>query len=118
MNYKQKNNARKDVLGLFRSNYNEGCVKITNETKEHFRVKCEVAHFYKKQNYMVWCEPTLIGWKQSRPDLLVLHPNGDAYIIEILATETEKKFSHKEIDYPLPIRKIYVKDFKYEDFAI
>lgn len=114
-NWKDKKDAYKRVLGLFRASYGEGVIKLSNETIEHFTVKCQVAHFYKKNGYKVWCEPVMRG---CRPDLLVLHSNGDAYIVEILKSETEKRFNKKLDVYPLPIRKVYVKEFDYNTFGI
>jgi len=115
MNYKQKNEAHKEVKGLFKANYPKGCIKMSNETPEHFNVKSMVAFKYYKNGWEVYSEAVLKNG--HRPDLVVVS-GSVAMIVEILATETEEKFLHKLGKYPLPIRKVYVKDFKYEDFCI
>lgn len=95
MNYKAKISARKELLGHFRSNFPEGCIKLTNETKEHFRVKCEVAHWFKKQGYDVWSE-CVFKTTDRRPDLLALHSGGRCVAIEVLHSESEKKRATKK----------------------
>jgi hypothetical protein len=115
MNYLEKKNAYKRNMGLFRATSGEGCVKYSNETIEHFTVKCQVLHYMKKSGWSCWCEPVLNGNK-GRPDLIALHKNGDIYAIEVLKSETEKRFNEK--DYPIPIIKVYVKGFDYNKFCI
>lgn len=115
INYKDKIDAYKRNLGLFRATSSEGSVKYSNETIQHFTVKCQVLHYLKKSGWSVWCEPVLTSHK-GRPDLIALHRNGDAYIVEVLKSETEKRFNEK--DYPLPIIKVYVKDWNYDTFCI
>lgn len=114
-NWKEKKDAYKRNLWLFRATSGEGCVKYSNETIEHFTVKCQVLHYLKKSGWSVWCEPVLVNNK-GRPDLIALHQNGDAYCVEVLKSETEKRFNEK--DYPLPIIKVYVKEFDYNTFCI
>jgi hypothetical protein len=115
MNYLQKIKANKDIRSLFRQNYPEGCIKVTSEALNHFTVKCQVAHWFKKQGFDIYCEPSFKNG--SRPDLLVCNQQGDAYIVEILSSETEKRFQEKIKSYPeLTIVKVYAKDFDYDNF--
>lgn len=113
--YEMRKDALKGVLGLFRASYPEGCIKLSNETIEHFTVKAQVGHFFKKNDYKVWSEPVL---SSGRPDLLVLHKSGIAYIIEIVHSEKEASILKKKLKYPLDIITISTKDWNYDTFAI
>lgn len=113
-NYQEKNNAYKEVLGLFRANYGRNLIKISNESLDHFRVKCEVCMWLWKNGWDVYTECTFKSG--GRADVVGVHKNGDAYIFEVLKSETEKRFNEK--NYPLPIIKVYVKDWDYSTFGI
>jgi len=88
-NYKDKLLEVKRVLNLFKANYSEGCIKITKQESElHARVKAQVAHYLKSNNYKVWSEPTFKSG--GRADLVAIHPNSMSFVFEILVSESEK----------------------------
>lgn len=116
MNRKQKNDAYKAVLGLFRANYGAGLIKLSNESKKHFICKCEVAFWFYKSGWKVYTEPSFRSPYSGRADLVVVHTNGDAYAVEILCSETEKRFNNKE--YPLPIIKIEADKWDFDSFCL
>lgn len=119
MNYQDKQLERKRIKGFFLNNFPEGCIKITKgESELHARVKLQVAHWLKSNDYEVWSEPTLNGL-QKRPDLLCLHKSGNiAYILEIVKSEPESSLIKKSKDYPLPIIVVNAKDFDYDKFKL
>ena len=115
MNYLQKKDAYKRSLGLLGQHYGSGLIKLSNETIEHFTVKCQVAHYCYKNGWQVFSECNLKGG--GRADLVILNKaNGDIYAIEVLKSETEKMCNEK--NYPIPIIKVYVKGFSYDTFKI
>lgn len=118
MNFEEKNIERKRIKSLFIASYPEGCIKITKgEGRIHAKVKGESAQWLKTNNWEFWSEPTLVGQK-GRPDFVCLHQNGNsAFILEIVSSESEASIKLKEEKYPLPVKVIIAKDFKYEDFC-
>jgi len=118
MNYIKKLEERKKILNLFSASYPEGCLKWSNESLEHFRVKAEVFHYLKSNSYKVWSE-VVLKHHQQRPDILCLHKKGNsAYIIEIKKSEPESSLKLKSEEYPLPIIVVNAKDFKIEEFKL
>ena len=114
-NWKDKKDAYKRVLGLFRASYGKNLIKISNETLEHFIVKCQVSKWFWDNGWDTYSEASFKSG--GRADIVVVNPKtGDSYAVEILCTETEKRFNEK--DYPLPIIKVYVKDWNYVSFCI
>lgn len=116
MNYKNKIDAYKRNLGLLGAHYAMGLVKMSNEKREHFLTKSDVAFWFYKNGWDVLSECSFKSPYSGRADLVVIHKNGDAYAVEILCSETEKRFNEK--DYPFPIIKVYVKDWNYDTFCI
>jgi hypothetical protein len=116
MNYLQKREQGKKISELFRANYPAGCIKLSNETLSHFTVKCQLAHWFYKNGYQVYSEASLKG-TNCRPDLFIRNDTS-CYIVEVLQTETDKKFEEKLKKYPkdIPIIKVKVKDFDYDNF--
>jgi hypothetical protein len=115
MNRQEKNQLyienRKKIL----PQYGQGCVKITNETLEHFLVKSQVMYWLHLNKWETYSECFIQGSK-ARPDIVALNKNGMAYCIEILKSESDKMCDTK--DYPFPIIKVYVKDFDYKTFCL
>jgi len=116
MNYQDKIKLVREVMSSFNSNYAEGCVKITEKESElHARVKCQVCHWLKCNQYQCWTEINLKNNK-GRADIIALHHSGIAYIFEILVSESEKDLLLK--DYPIQIIPVLAKEFNYETFCI
>lgn len=119
MNYKNKIEETKRILGSFRSSYPKGCIKITKmESKEHARVKTEVALFLLKNDYHVWSEATFKKPYKGRCDLIAVHKSGISYCFEIVSSEKEKSLLQKAQNYPTDIIAVDVKTFKFEEFEI
>ena len=118
MNYNNKLKERKRILGLFQGHSQEGTLKWSNESYDHFKTKAEVFHYLKSNDYLVWSEPVL-KITHKRPDLVCLHKKGTvAYIIEIKKTETENSLKSKLDTYPLPIIVVDTKTFNFKEFKL
>jgi hypothetical protein len=104
--------ASKREIGV---SYGTGLIKLSNETLEHFLVKCQVAYYLYKNGWEVHSECQFRNNK-GRADLVALHKNGSAWCIEITHSESDKKLSQK--DYPFPIIKVPTKGFIYNKFCI
>lgn len=117
MNYQDKINMQKEILGLFRANYSQGTVKLTKgENRLHRQVKCDVVGYLLDNGFKVWTEATLKYG--GRPDIVCMKGH-IAYIIEVTNTEKEKSIINKRKKYPnIPIIVVNVKDFKYEEFCL
>jgi hypothetical protein len=116
MNQKAKKDARMAFISRVRTPYPRGCIKLSNESLTHFTVKCQVAHWFYKNGWEVYSEADFKGTYSGRADLVVYHSNGDCYAVEILSSETEKRFSEKK--YPIPIIRVDTKTFDYTKFCI
>jgi hypothetical protein len=118
MNYKEKNEELKRVRGLFRQNYPEGCVKVTRgESRLHRQIKCDICGWLKENNFKFWTEPNLIN-NSGRPDIICLHSNGSAYIIEVIVSENGESINLKSNKYPLSIIVIDASKFDYIKFCL
>ena len=117
MNYKDKINLQKEILGMFKANYSQGTVKITTgENRLHRQVKCDVVGYLLDAGFKVWTEATLKNG--SRPDIVCMHGH-IAYIIEIVNSEKEASILNKKKKYPnIPMIVVDANKFKYEDFCI
>jgi len=104
--------ASKREIGV---SYGTGLIKLSNETLEHFLVKCQVCYYLYKSGWEVHTECQFRRFK-GRADIVALHKNGDAYCIEVTHSETDKKLSQK--DYPFTIIKVPTKGFDYSKFCI
>ena len=117
MNYLQKQASRKALNDLISHTYPEGCCKCTSETKEHYLAKAAIVHWLKNNGYDVYTEASFRAY--GRADIIALHSNGYAYIIEVLCSEKEKTFESKVGKYPnLTVVKVYTKDFDYDTFEL
>jgi hypothetical protein len=115
MDYKAKKAsylALKREIGV---SYGRNLIKLSNESLEHFLVKCQVAYYLYKSNYEVLTECQFRNHK-GRADVVGIHKNGSAWCFEITCSETDKKLSQK--DYPFPIIKVPTKGFVYDEFCI
>lgn len=110
---------RKSTLDLFNQRTisgKQGFVKIWGNENGHCRDSHELTKFLvcKKlrfeYGFEIWTEVELKNNK-GRLDILCIDQIGNGFIIEILDTETEAKFSSKLETYPLPIIKVYVGKF-------
>lgn len=119
MNKLEKLKNRRNVLDLFETNSINGkqsYCKIWGNEKGHCSDYHELTKFLvcKKLKFVYGCEFwTEIVFKKSkcRADILCIDKSGNGIIIEILDSESEEKFSVKLEKYPLPIHKVYVKNF-------
>lgn len=118
MNKLEKLKNRRNVLDLFETNSisgKMGFVKIWGGSKGHCNDSHELVKFLvcKKLKFVYgfefWTE--VIFKNKCRADILCIDSNGEGTIVEVLDTESEEKFSVKLEKYPLPIHKVYVKDF-------
>lgn len=120
MNYTEKIQEIKRIKSLFLNPYGEGLLKITSgESELHARVKAQVFHYLKSNDYEVYSEVNLRGYPR-RVDIFAIHPSTQALIIEILASESEIKALEKEINSPegIDFIKVVAKDFNYSDFKL
>jgi len=120
MNYKEKQKNYRKLMGFIQNNYSEGCIKITNgEGHLHARVKVEVAHWLKKNDYKVYSEANFRG-SLGRPDLIAINEQGYGYIVEIVNSESEMSLNLKLKKYPSEFELIIVKvkDFNYDTFKL
>lgn len=120
MNYLQKKQTNKDLMSMFTKNYPEGCSKTQGslgESIEHYLVKSAVLHWLKTQGYDVWTESRLKDG--SRPDIIAIKGH-IGYILEIIHSETEKKFMAKmEKAYgEFQVIPVFTENFQYNTFCI
>lgn len=122
MNRNQKNQALKEIKSLISSNYSEGCSKTQGAPGEsliHYTVKSQIVHWLKSNGYTVYTEATLKGYA-GRPDIIAYHDCGMALIIEVLHTESEKRYHSKEQKYPelFYLIRVDTKSWNYDTFCI
>ena len=119
MNYKNKQLEIKRIKNLFINNYPEGCIKWSNESLEHFLVKCQVCYYLKRNNWEVWTESYLRSFKR-RVDIWAIHKSGMAIIVEISSSETRNSILLKEESTPegIDFIKVNAKDFNYSKFKL
>jgi len=120
MNYKNKQLEIKRIKSLMLNPYGEGLLKLTSgESELHARVKAQVFHYLKCQNYEVFSECNLRGFSR-RVDIFAIHPSTQAVIVEILASESELKALQKQINSPegIDFIKVDANKFNYRDFKI
>jgi hypothetical protein len=94
----------------------EGCVKCwKGVTKEHFITMAGVCWKLVNQGYRVFTE--VIFKSGGRADIVAIS-GSDGFVIEILHSESEEKFSKKEDLYPseFTIIPIKTKDFDLDKF--
>ena len=113
MNKREVYKKKKEVLELFESRTisgKQGYVKLWGDDNGHCTDSHELTKFLicKKLRFFygfdIWTEAEFKSG--GRVDILCIDKQGNGCIIEILETETEAKFSHKESLYPLPIIKV------------
>lgn len=122
MNKREKILNRQKVLDLFESNSisgKQGYVKLWGDDKGHCRDNHELVKFLvcKKLRFIYGCEIwTEVELKNSkgRVDILCIDKSGNGGILEILDSESNKKFNIKLEKYPLSICKIETKNFNIE----
>ena len=119
MNKQQIYLNRRETLSFFNQGTisgKQGFVKIWGNEISHCRDNHELTKFLvcKKlrfeYGFEIWTEVELKNNK-GRLDILCIDKIGNGVIIEILDSESEAKFSSKVDIYPLPIIKVYAKDF-------
>lgn len=123
MNKKQKQYFRIRTIQHIdyksRSGSKKGFIKCwKGTTRKHFITMCEVAYKLINDDWEVYSEVEFVSG--GRADLVAIK-DGQAYIIEILKSETDKRFNDKKDLYPeeMYLAKIRVEDFDPEkDFYI
>ena len=106
---------------MFRSKHGrkEGMCRIHKvNTLLHERTKLEVMYWLMKHGYTVHSEVEFLDMS-GRADIVAIQ-NGQGFIVEILASESEEKYFNKTVKYPkeFTMVKVYAKDFKYNEFAL
>jgi hypothetical protein len=108
----EKYNLVNEILHKSICRNSEGSIKIfPNNTFRHEEVKSQVAIKLKQLGGELYSE---VEFKTGgRADLVYIDLNSNGYIIEILNSETDKKFEEKVKKYPsnFEIIKIKVKNF-------
>ena len=105
---------RNDVARLFRhqSKIHRNCIRINiGSSLEHELKKFQVCWNLKKQGkeFITEAEFERPGIFKKRADIVCLD---DGVILEIIVSEREESLLAKEMDYPLPIIKIYARGEK------
>ncbi len=98
----------------------EGFVKLyPNNTYDHEMVKCKVAYKLKKQGYSIYSECRFSDGS-GRADLVAISQDGVGYILEIVHSESEKRFSDKLDKYPIEFNlvKIECKNFNIHSWEL
>ena len=120
MNKKNKIIAENELLDTIKksSQYatREGCIKCWKGTSfEHFMTLCAVAWKIVNSGWRVFTE---VEFKNGGRADLVAISGETGFVVEILHSETEAKFSHKEDMYPesFEILKVNTKDFDIDKF--
>lgn len=94
-----------------------GCVKYWKGTSyEHFRVMSDIVWKLSSQGYDCYTE--VIFKNGCRADILAIDLNGNGTVIEVLHSETNKRFNLKLDNYPLPIVKVRTKGFNLEKWDL
>lgn|GEM_PF-6369592 len=114
MNKIQKLQNRKKTLELIKreSLYATriGCVKLWKGVcYKHFKVMCDIVWKLTSQGYSCITETEFVGG--GRADIVAIDMNGIGCIIEVLHSESEKRFELKKDKYPLPIIRVDTKGF-------
>ena len=117
MNQKQRIKENQGLRDSFTRTYPEGCIKYSNTGILHFRVLCELLHWFKKEGYECWTEANLNGG--GRADLICIKGE-HGFIEEVLCSESEDRYALKMNTYPDNFRmiKIYAKEFNYDTFKL
>ena len=100
-----RNKLLQKVKHVDRFGNKEGMIKIhLSNSLEHEKTKLEVAYKLKKLGFEVWSE---CGFVDGKGDLVAIR-NGIGYIIEILVSETIKRFNLKKKKYPKEFQLIKI----------
>lgn len=84
----------------------------------HFIVMCSIVWKLINQGYEVFTEVTFNNGK--RADIVAISLDNCGYIIEVLESETDKRFNQKLNDYPIEweMIKVNCKDFSIEKWEL
>lgn len=112
MNKKQKEFKKHRILQELRFNSRTGNKKNMvkywkNTSYEHFRVMSDILFKLCNLGFEIYSEAEFSGG--GRCDLYAISPNSESYCIEILHSETEKRFNLKKETYPSESTLIKVK---------
>lgn len=123
MNQKKKLKNNNELLQLIqrdcRHGNKEGYVNvIKRNSPEHEATKTLVTHWLLNNGYTVFSEAAFVNGL-GKADIIAIQ-NGQGYAIEILHSETEKRFQAKFEKYPqeFTLVKVDSKSFKYDDFCL
>jgi hypothetical protein len=101
----------------FTQTYPNGCCKIVGTVSlEHEITKAKVMHWLLKNGYDVWSE---VNFNGARVDIIAIKGH-IGYVIEILHTESEKRFESKKNYYPgdFTLIRVDTKTFDYSTFCL
>ena len=123
MNQKKKLKNNNELLQLIqrdcRHGNKEGYVNVVKRNSpEHEVTKTLVTHWLLNNGYEVYSEAAFVNGL-GKADIIAIQ-NGQGYAIEILHSETEKRFQAKFEKYPkeFTLVKVDSKSFKYSDFCL
>jgi hypothetical protein len=115
MNYKQKKESNRKLKEQITQPFRLRGINTKN-TIEHETVKFQVAYLLSKQNWEIYLESPC---GSARPDIIAIK-NQHGYCIEILHSESEKRFEAKFGYYPdgFDIIRVDTKDFNPETWCL
>lgn len=106
-------NRRNEILSVLKPSSKSGsyrnCVRISNNPKvswEHEKKKFDFCFQLVKAGCEVFTEAEFDNGCVC--DILCIDTNGDAFIYEIVNTETEESIANKRLKYPYPIIEVKV----------
>ena len=123
MNREKKIKTNNELLQLIqrdcRYGNKDGFVNVVKRNSpEHEVTKTLVTHWLLNNGYTVFSEAAFVNGL-GKADIIAIQ-NGQGYAIEILHSETEKRFQAKFDKYPseFTLVKVNSKDFDYDTFCL
>lgn len=116
MNAKKRFQSNRELVNLMKNPYKARGIYTSNSLL-HETVKFQIAYILMKQGYDVYLESE---FKSGGKGDVIAIINGSGFIIEVLSSETEKRFNAKKDYYPeeLQIVKVDAKEFTPETFKL
>lgn len=123
MNQDQKRKKNNELAHLLEHNCifgsRDGYVNIVKQNSlQHELCKAALTHWLKKNGYTVFSEPVFINGG-GKPDIIAIQ-NGQGFAIEVLHSESEKRFTAKfdKYDKNFTIVRVDTKTFDYDTFCL
>ncbi len=123
MNFREKQfnkyNLRNQLKYSSKSGTRQGCAKCwKGTTHRHWRVLSDIVWKLVNQGYEVYPEAEFVTG--GRADIVAISQNGDGYAIEVLDSETDKRFNLKKEYYPCEFEliKVRTKEFDISDWDL